>query len=275
MPTQFHLPVQPGGAEEINAVVARVRERGQVAYFASGVPLFVHADDDPVGQRIATVQMMALGLARQDELSAALAVNRSTLYRQRRKLTAEGVLGVVDGKRGPRGPHRFTPDKRQRVTQLLGEGVSIRHAAQQVGVTEGAIRHALRGEVRATAEARPARPLEGPRVRSERDARAAGGVAVQRHVERALARLGQLTEAAPQFVAAEAVRYGGALLALPALLTLGVLEAGEQTYGTLKKAFYGLRATLWRCCGSAPPSNCRGIRRGNSASCWGWIGRPK
>jgi hypothetical protein len=31
---------------------------------------------------------------------------------------------------------------------------------------------------------------------------------------------------------------------LPALLTLGVLEAGEQTYGALKKAFYGLRATL-------------------------------
>jgi hypothetical protein len=45
-------------------------------------------------------------------------------------------------------------------------------------------------------------------------------------------------------VASEAVRYGGALLALPALLALGVLEAGAQTYGTLKKAFYGLRATL-------------------------------
>lgn len=244
MPTQLHLPAQPGGAEEINAVVARVRARGQVAYFASGVPLFVHAEDDSVGRRIATVQLMALGLARQDELSAALAVNRSTLYRQHRKLKAEGVLGVVEGKRGPRGPHRFTPDKGQRVAQLLGAGVSIRHAAQQVGVSEGTIRHALRrGELRA-AEARPAHPLRGPRERSERDARAPGGVAVQRHVERALARLGQLTEAAPQFVAAEAVRYGGALLALPALLTLGVLEAGEQTYGTLKKAFYGLRATL-------------------------------
>ncbi len=245
MPTQFHLPAAPGGAEEINAVVARVRERGQVAYFASGVPVFVHADDDLVGQRIAAVQMMALGLARQGELSAALAVNRSTLYRQGRKLKTEGVLGVVDGKRGPRGPHRFTPDKRQRVTQVLAAGVSIRQAAQQVGVTEGTIRHALRrGELRPAAEAGAARPLEGPRVRSERDARAPGGVAVQRHVERALARLGHLTEAAPQFVAAEAVRYGGALLALPVLLTLGVLEAGEQTYGTLKKAFYGLRATL-------------------------------
>ncbi len=43
MHTQLLLPVPPGGAEEINAVVARVRERGQVAYFASGVTLFVHA----------------------------------------------------------------------------------------------------------------------------------------------------------------------------------------------------------------------------------------
>ena len=73
---------------------------------------------------------------------------------------------------------------------------------------------------------------------------AAGGVAVQRHTERALARLGQLTEAAPRFVAAEAVRAGGVLLALPAVLTLGLLDAGHQVYGALKNGFYGLQATL-------------------------------
>src|SRR3989304_5893428 len=199
MPTQFHVPVPREGAEEINAVVARVRERGQVAYFASGVPVFVHADDDPVGRRSAAVQMMALGLARSDELSAAFAVNRSTLYRQGRKLATAGVLGVVDGKRGPRGPHRFTPDKRERVTQLLGEGVSIRQAAQQGGGTEGTSRYALRRGAGGGAAAR----LAGPRVRSERDAGAPGGVAVQRHGERAVARVGLLPEAAPQFVAAE------------------------------------------------------------------------
>jgi transposase-like protein len=244
MPTQLHLPVQPAGAQEINAVVAVVRERGQVAYFASGVPLFVHREDDPVGRRVAAVQMLELGLARQDELSAALQVNRTTLYRQHCKLKTHGVLGVVDGKRGPRGPHRFTPDKRQRVEQLLADGVSIRQAAHEVGVTEGTIRHALRrGELRRAA-APPAPPLVGPRARSERAARAEGGIAVQRHTERALARLGQLTEAAPRFVAAEAVRYGGALLAVPALLTLGLLDAGEQAYGALKNGFYGLRATL-------------------------------
>jgi hypothetical protein len=244
MPTQFALPVQPAAAREINAVVALVERDEQVAYFASGVPLFVHRTDDAVGRRVATGQLMALGLARQDELSAALHVNRTTLYRQQRKLQAHGVLGVVDSQRGPRGPHRFTPDKRQRVEQWLADGVSIRQAAQRVGVTEGTIRHAIRrGEVRRAA-ALTARPRVGPRGRSERDGRAAGGVAVQRHTERALARLGHLTEAAPRFVAAEAVRYGGALLALPALVALGLLDAGERTYGTLKNGFYGLQATL-------------------------------
>ena len=243
MPTQFHLPATPGGAQEVNPVVAIVRERGQVAYFASGVPVFVHADDDAAGQRIAAVQLVELGLARQDELSAALGINRSTLYRQHRKLSLAGVLGVVDRKRGPHGPHRFTAEKQQRVAQWLGTGRSIRQAAEQVGVTEGTIRHALRRGTLSAAPA-PAPAIEGPRARSARAAQASGGVAVARHTERALARMGQLTEAPPQFAAAEAVRYGGALLALPALLGLGILEAGEQTYGALSKAFYGLRATL-------------------------------
>ena len=113
MPTQLHLPAQPAGAEPINAVLSMVREGDEVAYFASGVPVFVHAKDDAAGQRVAAVQMMELGLARQEELAAALGVNRSTLYRQHCKVRAEGVLGVVDAKRGPKGPHRFDSEKQE------------------------------------------------------------------------------------------------------------------------------------------------------------------
>jgi len=176
--------------------VAIVRQQEQVAYFASGWPIFVHAEDDGVGQRIVAAPRMELGLAQQDELRAALGVHRSTLYRQHRKLSREGVLGVVDAKRGPHGPHRFTADKRRRVVELLGEGRSMREAARQVGVSEGVIRRARRrGELPVT-EAEPARPREGPQARSQRDAQAAGAVAVKRHEERPLARRGQLTEAA-------------------------------------------------------------------------------
>src|SRR3990172_10921591 len=104
MPTQMHIPVQPAGAQEINAVLAMVQRDETVAYFASAVPLFVHRADDAVGRRVAAVQLMELGLARRNELSAALHVDRTTLYRQQRKVKAHGVLGVVGGPRGPPPP---------------------------------------------------------------------------------------------------------------------------------------------------------------------------
>ncbi|MGA8054529.1 MAG: helix-turn-helix domain-containing protein [Burkholderiales bacterium] len=149
MPTQMHLPVQPARAESINAVLAIVREGDEVAYFASGVPVFVHAKDDAAGQRLAAVQMMELGLARQDELSAALEVNRTTLYRQSRKVKAEGVLGVVEGKRGPRGPHRFNAKCREQAQGLLAQGLSLRQTAKRVGVDEATVRLAVRtGELK-------------------------------------------------------------------------------------------------------------------------------
>ena len=37
---------------------------------------------------------------------------------------------LLNGKRGPRGPHRFTAEKQRRVAQRLGTGLSIRHAAR-------------------------------------------------------------------------------------------------------------------------------------------------
>ena len=92
MSTQFHLPAQPERAVEINSVVAMVRARGKVAYFASGVPIFLHDEADRVGKRVAAAQILTLGLARQDELSQALEVNRTTLYRQQCKLTANGEI---------------------------------------------------------------------------------------------------------------------------------------------------------------------------------------
>lgn len=241
---QFELPVAPAGSEKISEVVARLRCEGKVAYIAAGVPVFTHDEGDKAGERVAALQMMELGLASQAELTRAFGINRTTLFRQHRALESEGVLGVVGKKRGPQGRHRFTSEKRRRVERLLNEGVSIRQAAEAVGVSEGTVRHALnRGDVERRQQ-REAMSASGPRARSRSAAEAEGGMGVSRHAERALARMGQLREAAPEFSPAEAVRYGGSLLALPAILMQGLLEVGDQTYGSLNNGFYGLRSIL-------------------------------
>ena len=51
MPSQYQLLAQPGDAQEINTVVAMIRQHEQVAYFASGLPIFVHAADEALKPR--------------------------------------------------------------------------------------------------------------------------------------------------------------------------------------------------------------------------------
>jgi hypothetical protein len=121
--------------------------------------------------------------------------------------------------------------------------------AQELGVSEGAIRHALR-----RGWLRVARPISErdeataaasqPQQRSTEDAAAPLGVAATRVAERVLAATGKLQQAEPRFEAANSVSNAGALVALPALLALGLLEVGEKVYGDLRNGFYGLRSTL-------------------------------
>src|SRR5260370_35591387 len=93
MPTQFHLPTPPSNAQEINDVVAIVRERGQVAYFASGVPVFAHAEDDAAGRSIPAVHVSELGLAREDPTRAPAPITRAPLTPPPAKHPPRGASG--------------------------------------------------------------------------------------------------------------------------------------------------------------------------------------
>ncbi len=61
---------------------------------------------------------------------------------------------------------------------------------------------------------------------------------------RLLACMGMLDDAAAVFGAGAGVPGAGVLLAIPALLASGVLDAAREVYGSLSPAFYGLRTTL-------------------------------
>lgn len=65
-----------------------------------------------------------------------------------------------------------------------------------------------------------------------------------RGVDRLLARLGLLDDAAPRFSSSTMVPGAGALLAIPALVDSGVFAVTREIYGSIGPAFYGLRTTL-------------------------------
>jgi transposase len=65
-----------------------------------------------------------------------------------------------------------------------------------------------------------------------------------RSVDRLLACIGLLDDAAPLFREGEQVPRAGVLLALPALVGSGIFDIARDIYGTIGPAFYGLRTTL-------------------------------
>ncbi|UCC74303.1 MAG: hypothetical protein JSV86_07030, partial [Gemmatimonadota bacterium] len=65
-----------------------------------------------------------------------------------------------------------------------------------------------------------------------------------RRVDRLLACLGALDDAAPLFGPSCGVAGLGVLLALPAIIDSGVIEIAREVYGSIGPAFYGLRTTI-------------------------------
>jgi len=65
-----------------------------------------------------------------------------------------------------------------------------------------------------------------------------------RSLDRCMARLGLLADAAPLFADAESLPRAGVLLAVPLLVRHGLIEAFARVYHTIGPAFYGLRTIV-------------------------------
>jgi hypothetical protein len=205
-----------------------------------------------MGLRLAAVTVVQQGLARSTAVAKALSLHRTTLFRDRRKFEESGVAGLVQKRRGPKGPHALTPEVQRRAQKMFDRGESIRGTAASVGVSERGLRHAIKRGLLTTARSKrtenaapdSAEVRTGPRERASVDQACKAGVATKRELDRTLACTGKLVEAEPEFEAAEAVAGAGVLLALPALLHEGLCDVGSEVYGALRNGFFGLRSVL-------------------------------
>jgi len=191
-------------------------------------------------------------LAAPSQVARAIGRHRSRVYDYHQRHREGGTKALEPKRRGPRGPSKLKGTVLTRAQRFLDQERPNTEVARLVGVSELTIRKGLKDgrlvRPRKEAAKRPSQASEEtpstPRKRSDEDASCAGGVATRRKEERALAAVGLLMEAKPQFELAESVAKAGVLVALPALLGQGLLDVGEAVYGSLKNGYYGLNSTL-------------------------------
>ena len=255
MALQRSLAVISPDAHVVSSRLAVLIDDEELVAFSAADPIYTCRVDDHDGMRLAAGMLSRLKLAPDTALAKALGMSRETVRRNRNLLSAGGVEAVRCQPRGPKGPHKLTETVRVRAQRGLDQGWPVRRVAREVGLTEGALRGALRqGRLRRVVEARVGRPARdqapvpettsSPSQRAHEDQACEQGVAVKRMLERSLACTGKFSEAMPEFHAAEAVPGAGVLLALPAVLEQGLLEVTQEVFGALRNGFFGLRSVL-------------------------------
>lgn len=257
----------PNGRIYINQDCWLLNEDGCVTVFVKWFPLLSYDADDHAMARMVMVMLAESKVATQEELTRTFGVERTTLYRLRRKYQEQGPEAFVDKKRGPKGPRKTGGRLDRVIVRMKDEGKSNQKVAERLGTSENAIRRALKrlgyhpkekaqediplnaggDEDKQKKSTEPI--LHEPQTQEEQGEDFPVDVSMDtdpenRDIDRLLARMGLLEDAAPMFRDARAVEGIGVLLAVPILVLHGVFSNAARAFSSLGPAFYGLRNTL-------------------------------
>ena len=259
----FAYASPPEGAAAINdRCVIRTRD-GHRVVVVSGVVLAQYAVGDRMAEACAMVSLVEQGWADQNDVAQAFGCSARTVRRHQRRFEADGLAALGRPSGYPKGRGRLRRSRLRSVLRWKSEGLSNREVAQRLGVSEKAVRKLLHREgwVPVALQQAPLPLLESadPNLSALVDSAPLAEAAPEeeeplpltldrdpadRRLDRLLAYLGLLDDAAPLFRPGLRVTHAGVLLALPALIESGVLELARRVYGSLGPAFYGLRTTL-------------------------------
>ncbi len=231
------LPLFPSEVTLITPEIGFQEQDGKVSYFNGQMPLFIHDVDDRQAFRVYTSQLVINGTARQVDIVRAFGVSSISVKRSVKKYREQGIAGFYN-KRTSRSAHVLTPKVLPRVQELLNSGKVVSAIARQLDLKTDTINKAIRdGRLqRITSE------TSKGSIKSERsiaDCEAAMGQGCTRQRDRIAAARGQLDQAEIKFNSAADVSYAGVLLALPALLSNGLLKRTRQ-YFELPHGYYSL-----------------------------------
>ena len=257
-PCQTALEILPPEAVAVNAGLAIHHDGDRLVYYHYLIPVHAHPRDDERARDRIVSQLVCLRAATVAELAAALGLSERTI---RRAVAARREQGeaAFDGERGRRGLSALTePAQLQEAADLLAAGRSLRQVAAALDVSHGTVRnYRERGLLPPPEPAAPppaaeppAKPVPEPAAepplpktaRSLLDAAAPLGRGARDVPGRLAASLGAAGPPAPCFQPVEALRHGGLLTALPALLEVGLLRFADSLPALA--GFYSTAAVL-------------------------------
>jgi transposase len=263
----------PAGVIVVNDRVCIRTEGSRRVVLVHGVIVGHYDINDRAAEEYAMLTLFGSGYADQDEIARAFGFSTRSLRRYEQRFESGGLhaLGRTRGRPSEIAPKE--PYGRDRkIIHLKERGFSNRSIAQRLGLAENSIRKRLR-RLGWKPQPEACLPFSGktdhvapPVTEASSDAvvGSTGFPAVisenaaaredlptsfdinplNRSLDRLLAAMGQLEDAAPLFAKTENLPGAGVLLAMPALVGSGLLSVARKIYRSLGPAFYGLRTTL-------------------------------
>ena len=177
-----------------------------VYYLHCGVPIYCHEQEDVKSFRFITSKYISQGLCKKIEISRAFGVSYDSVKRNVKKLAQIGDKNFFAGDNRKGSCYKLTPQVLSRMQSYIDEGKNNTEISKLEGVTEGAIRYAIRTDkLRKKDEiiqkSSPSTEGSNRTERSQLDKSCASvlGIGTTRLSERVSASLGTMQEAEPVF----------------------------------------------------------------------------
>lgn len=141
---QLLLPLFQRGIKLITATIGVFSKDGIVNYVVSGLPVFSHSENDIKSFRYITSKLILQGLCKRSDISKCFGVSYDSVKRYARRLEEHGDQGFFKNDNRQGSCYKLLPDVLNRMQKHLDDGKTNSEIARLEGVTEGAIRYAIK-----------------------------------------------------------------------------------------------------------------------------------
>ncbi len=141
---QLQLPIFPAGSKMISHCVGVYEQSGLVQYIVNGLPVYAHGSEDLQSFRFFFSNLISQGLCTQGEVRKAFSITTDYVSRAYRLYKKEGGAGFFKPENRHGYCYKLIGANLAKAQGLLDEGRNQSATALAVGVSESAIRYAIK-----------------------------------------------------------------------------------------------------------------------------------